>query len=61
MNHKFCSRIFVFFFQSDTYHHKQSLHLQYFEIQDVSLNPVKNNKVSISFSGNPTKSRQYAI
>ncbi|XP_074614925.1 proto-oncogene vav-like isoform X1 [Acropora palmata] len=35
--------------KSDTYHHKQSLHLQYFEIQDVSLNPVKNNKFSYSW------------
>ncbi|XP_068689749.1 proto-oncogene vav-like isoform X2 [Montipora foliosa] len=35
--------------KSDTYHHKQSLHLQYFEIQDAALNSVKNNKFSHSW------------
>lgn len=35
--------------KSDTYHHKQSLHLQYFEIQDVPSNTVKNNKFSHSW------------
>ena len=28
--------------QGDTYHHKQSMFLQYFEIQDMPSNPVKN-------------------
>ncbi|XP_078357536.1 proto-oncogene vav-like [Oculina patagonica] len=28
--------------KGDTYHHKQSLFLQYFEIQDMPSNPVKN-------------------
>ena len=35
--------------KGDTYHHKQSLHLQYFEIQDVPSNTVKNNKFSHSW------------
>ncbi|KAJ7370919.1 hypothetical protein OS493_028994, partial [Desmophyllum pertusum] len=32
----------------DTYHHKQSLFLQYFEIQDMPSNPVKNKSAILA-------------